>query len=490
MWLVIKSGSSGWWPALRPFAALGFFATLALSSPIQAAEPRIGDPESVHDPALDDPRFPQMREWAQAGVQGGIPRVENILATLQPGDDLVANLAEIYEQTKNIETPGPKGVVLLEPGDYEINDSNSGDRYGVVGTFALLWLPKGIVLRGKDRDTTVIRYKVTVDTHEGKSEPTNARYALGLSEWSGVENLTLINKAVEEIDPTVYMGKYDNFDVAGGKIGGVGSFGADEYQSTVTDKKKPLNGWVQNCKILKSGSHPVMIERVSHVTLRDNIVDIAMNKGDGGAGYYFLFGAWYVLAYNETISNIRHVSVQDCQYCVMHSLLSRVDVNWHSGDAMRFGLLERSRVEPREGHPWGAIAHYVDPVKEGNLLYQVLPAYETGIWALRENYEEEPWIYDVSDGLPPVADTLYPVTGQHLPPPDCDEEPDRCKGAGGGSGGLIPGVSNDGGGGADDVSADGGAEGCGCRMGAQGGSSAAAMLCLLALGLFRRRVAS
>jgi hypothetical protein len=44
-----------------------FLPLLALS------QPQIGDVGQVFDETRFVPRFPEMKEWAKAGVQGGIP---------------------------------------------------------------------------------------------------------------------------------------------------------------------------------------------------------------------------------------------------------------------------------------------------------------------------------------------------------------------------------------------------------------------------------
>jgi hypothetical protein len=101
-----------------------------------AAAPRHGDTGWEPDEARLDPRFPAMREWARAGVRGGIPARDAtpVVARVAPGEDVPAALA--------LAAAGGGGVVLLLAGDHELTTP---------------WhLPSGVILRGESRDRTRI----------------------------------------------------------------------------------------------------------------------------------------------------------------------------------------------------------------------------------------------------------------------------------------------------------------------------------------------
>jgi hypothetical protein len=92
-----------------PFANKMMLVLLACFAAIHvsAQSPRLGDPGWTFDESRFDPRFPAMREWARAGVEGGIPlrRSLPIKKRLQPGDDLQAAINAVATQGG--------GVILL-----------------------------------------------------------------------------------------------------------------------------------------------------------------------------------------------------------------------------------------------------------------------------------------------------------------------------------------------------------------------------------------
>lgn len=64
----------------------------------QAEVIRIGDAASVPDPSRFDPKYPQMAEWAKAGVRGGIPprQASRIVERVSPGQDIQAALDRVW----------------------------------------------------------------------------------------------------------------------------------------------------------------------------------------------------------------------------------------------------------------------------------------------------------------------------------------------------------------------------------------------------------
>jgi hypothetical protein len=103
----------------------------------QTENPQIGDPGWVLDESRLDPRFPEMREWAKAGVVGGIPlrNTLEIKFRLQPGEDLQAAIDQV--------ALSGGGVVLLEPGDHRISKT--------------IKMKSGVVVRGADKEQTVVK---------------------------------------------------------------------------------------------------------------------------------------------------------------------------------------------------------------------------------------------------------------------------------------------------------------------------------------------
>ena len=106
-------GNSSW---LTAYSAINlpFFLSL-LHSNQNSQEAQIGDPGWVFDESRSDPRFPEMKEWAQAGVLGGIPlrNTLTIKTRLTPGQDLQAAIDQV--------ATNQGGVILLEPGEHRID---------------------------------------------------------------------------------------------------------------------------------------------------------------------------------------------------------------------------------------------------------------------------------------------------------------------------------------------------------------------------------
>ena len=59
-------------PSPRPLFLLALVA--AIAAPLHAAEPRVGDAGSTPEPDKFDSNWPDMKEWANAGVRGGMGR--------------------------------------------------------------------------------------------------------------------------------------------------------------------------------------------------------------------------------------------------------------------------------------------------------------------------------------------------------------------------------------------------------------------------------
>jgi hypothetical protein len=231
--------------------------------------PRIGDPGSQFDPTKYDDRFPLSKEWAKAGVEGGIPArtATPIVARLKPGDDLQTSLQK-----------AAKGVVLLKAGVYKIEKTLS--------------LGNGVILRGENPETTILEFGV-----EGAPDLLTA-ISIKKVDRVGLEDLTLRNKRIAALEPNSYLEKYDNFP------------GFPHNDAATIELDKATNAWIQNCRVLFSVSRPLRIFGGSaHVTVRDTTIDVALHKGGGGSGYCEVVGASYVLFYNDTVTNIRHIPV-------------------------------------------------------------------------------------------------------------------------------------------------------------------------------------
>ena len=95
--------------------------------------PRIGDAGSVFDAGKYDGRFPDMKEWAKAGVEGGIPpRSESLVAArVKPGE----SIQEALDRDSS-------GVVLVLNGIHTVKRTIN--------------VPSNVIVRGETRDGTIL----------------------------------------------------------------------------------------------------------------------------------------------------------------------------------------------------------------------------------------------------------------------------------------------------------------------------------------------
>jgi len=353
----------------------------------RASESRVGDPGSVYDPSKYDPRFPQMQEWAKAGVQGGIPNTLPVLTTLRPGDNVQSTLNTLAQQQS-------KGVVVLSAGTYTFNTPFTAD------SKALLDIPSGLVVRGQDKETTILRFSKPADSKIAHSIRMNK------TSYSGLEHVTIINADVQARPESEYMGKYDN-------VGGAYMTGVRLDNAT--------NSWVQNTKILYSNTQPLEIWNSKHITVRDNLVEKSYNKGGKGNGYYYIIASSYVLAFNETVRDIRHFTISGSHHVVVLDLKTQVDINYHNLlNGLDHNLVEGAQVNLHPYHYWGkgskyGFEHYRDPVGEGNLVYKVNRLPDAGVYQIHwhgvDKEDNHPYVEKLNVA-PPSAGTFYPVTGR------------------------------------------------------------------------------
>jgi hypothetical protein len=368
-----------------------------------AGKPRIGDPGSVYDPSLDDPRYPMMKEWAKAGVEGGIPEVTEIAATLGPSDGLAKIQAAIDAAATTIKSgqkPASFKVVLLKNGRYEIDGAMLNP---------ILVVKSGVVLRGESRDGTVLSFTTARDGREYD-------FSIGVKAWAGLESLTVTNRYVEGLDESTYLAKYSNVEVAG----------KGAYLSGVTLQGD--DAWVQGTKISKIGTHPIFLGGRHHCTLRDNVVEKALNKGGGGRGYYYIAASSsYNLVYHEKISDLRHFTyLMGVHHNVVLNVTTSVDLNFHNKPQMPMNLFEGIDSRIPSSHTWGKGASwgfgwYTVDVTEAdhNVAYKMttLPGYpETKPYLILRDYSGGTG-NRFQEIAPPRAGTFYPVSGCREAPP-------------------------------------------------------------------------
>ncbi len=300
----------------------------------QAADD-LGGPTWVPDPTRMDPRYPDMQEWAKAGVRGGIPArsATPVRKRLAPGVDLQAAIDEVAK--------AGGGVIWLAPGDYPIHQT--------------LRLRSRVVLRGADKAQTRLMIKMKAGFFKLTKLPQTVAISADSVQQTGLEDLTIRYAAVdfEPYDKTDFSAEWDK------RV-----FHEDETRDTTTfvhslSIANSTDSWVDNCNFLWAGAHPVGIRNCHHITMRRNFVDRAYVKKDGmHGGYYGCFASTHCLFYQETIRRIRHFALMlpGCKYNVVYRCDFETDVNFHDQDDGH-NLVEQTRVHTPVWHSWNAVAY-------------------------------------------------------------------------------------------------------------------------------------
>ncbi|SNR15571.1 T9SS type A sorting domain-containing protein [Tenacibaculum jejuense] len=296
------------------------------------AQLSLGDSGVRFDNSKNDAKYPFMKEWQKAGVQGGIPKRNTLPIKL-----IVAptNSKGIQEAINSVNTEGELSVVLLKKGSYTIDRS--------------LNIKSNIILRGETKDEVI--FNVTIRAYENSKAS-----ALKFNDVrkSGLEDITF------EYIPTKSTTIYDDRNKAENRFCGSDCFSNDPdgiknmYVSFVEIDKRSKNCWIDNCVFKNSGTNPLKISG-DYITCRNNFIDACFNKGGGGNGYYDIRGN-YGLFVNESVRRIRHFAIQQkAKYNVVTNCNLEVDVNFHNGDE-GYNLIENNKISSLQWRSWGAFA--------------------------------------------------------------------------------------------------------------------------------------
>jgi len=370
----------------------------------QTANPQIGDPGGVLDESRLDPRFPEMREWAKAGVVGGIPlrNTLEIKFRLQPGEDLQAAIDQV--------ALSGGGVVLLEPGDHRISKT--------------IKMKSGVVVRGADKEQTVVKIVMKAPFFKISGGKPATAIEINMAERVGLEDLTFRYAAVdfEPIDKEDFNAPWERSPFH--------EVEARDHQLFVNmivfaDSR---NCWVDNCNLLWAGAHSIGLANCQHMTMRNNFIDRAYVKKDSmHGGYYGVWGTSYSLFYNEKVRRIRHFALMSrgCRYNVVYRCDMEVDINFHDKDDGQ-NLVEKTLVATPVWHSWDAIGIGAqgkhDPPGPRNFLFDNIaiskgvegynrrgPISEPGkIYEVTKEFGK-PIVSELMNEAPPLANTLYVV---------------------------------------------------------------------------------
>ncbi|WP_010522617.1 RICIN domain-containing protein [Aquimarina agarivorans] len=275
---------------------------------------RIGDEGMKFDNSKLDSAYPQMREWMNAGVEGGIPLLSKskIKKTISATNSDGINRA-IDEVSRN-----GGGQLRLRNGNYTINKT--------------IFPKNNVRIVGESRDGVVMT--ITMTGKKGE-----AIYFRGVKKAS-LERLTIKGNQSGTPDPFKLALTKPNYDIKGIVFGS----GAK-------------NCWVDKVTVLNTGGSPVNTWKTDHLTFRDMYVDGVWNKGGGGSGYFALQSG-YALVYNCTIKNLRHFAIQreGAYYNVVYKNNITQDVNFHNADAGN-NLIEQNNITIQAGleRPYHAV---------------------------------------------------------------------------------------------------------------------------------------
>lgn len=359
------------------------------------AQQMVGGDNAYYASEFFDPAYPMMKEWAKAGVEGGIPSADKIKVKKQitPSDDLSKAIFEVYKSGG--------GKILLSKGDYAINKT--------------LDIPSGVILRGESRDD--VRLLVDMHGYHFKTKrPLSAALSLDGVERVGIENVT-IKYVTPDFEPVDKQHVYEPWDKA--------VFHVREMRDTTLFVEmiwinNSRNCWVDNCQILWSGSDAIRINNSEHITCRRNYIDRSYNKCDGGMGYYNIMRSKYILSCYEKVRRIRHYAIHiGSKYCVAIHNDFEVDVNFHSGDE-GYNLIEDNRIIIPTWHSWHCFQlgdpGQHKPAGKWNILYNNITYHKLN----GPEYSKPNMVYQVNDKFgeetaletnlkQPLGNTFYPV---------------------------------------------------------------------------------
>lgn len=295
----------------------------------------VGDVGSTYQ-FQNTPSNPDIAEWASAGVEGGIP------ATVGAGHEIFlplgATSADFAAAIQLLVDQGG-GILNLAAGEYFL-------------TRRLDLFADNIIIRGSADHRTLL-----TSLYTPTSDRSHNRIIEIQGDFVGLENLTIQSKYAKDLlsqYPSLYrvLNDYLPIGVSAAEIEAQLSINAAGATSIYLQAN---NAWVQNCRILFSIANPIWINRGSHITMRNNVIQDALNKGGAGHGYYGISTeSHHVLIYNEKITGIRHFSVQEGAYnnVILDNYLE-VDINFHDNGAHN-NLVEGNIVNLPSHHQWPA----------------------------------------------------------------------------------------------------------------------------------------
>jgi hypothetical protein len=111
--------------------------------------------------------------------------------------------------------------------------------------------------------------------------------------------------------------------------------------------------FIKNITTSMTGSHPIATEFVSNCTISGNTLNGSWNKGAGGNGYLRISKAWNCLIENNSLANLRHLTLQwSASTNVVRGNTTSADINLHGGWE-RLNLIEDNTANIPFEHRYG-----------------------------------------------------------------------------------------------------------------------------------------
>ena len=304
------------------------------------------------DEALIDPAWPDSHEWAQAGVQGGVPWRPTVrdIASGASQDDIQAALDAVAAEGG--------GGVLLAAGHYVV------DRPLRIGD--------NTVLRGSYLDSVKIEIRMRA-TFPGFAkevyQPEPAGIHLRGATGAGLEHITVVfdESLPRPLDLRHLEPPFDD-----------SPRGVDDLFVTSVLLEDCTDCWVEGCRVIDSGSTTIGVVRSRHCTVRYCEICGGHNRG-GGHSYFNLSRSEHCLVAGCVMKDIRHLAIQNaepdrpCRYNVVIGCDLETDINYHNGDSGH-NLIQDCRIRIPSWHWWGPFAVGVkgghQPPGPNNAIYR------------------------------------------------------------------------------------------------------------------------
>jgi hypothetical protein len=334
-----------------------------------------------------------MKEWARAGVEGGIPALKKnkIIKQISPQNNLQSAIDEVAKKGG--------GVLLLTKGEYVIRKT--------------ILLQSNVIVRGTRKEDVLLSVKLH-GYHFSTKKPTQSALCAKKKQKIGIENLTIkyTDAPFEPLDRDSMNAPWTKEVFHEKELRDTSLF----VEMIWLDSSK--NCWVDNCAVLWSGSDPIRITNSSHITCSRNTIDRSYNKNDGGMGYYNLINSIYVLIHHEHIRRIRHFAIQNhSKYNVVVQNYLEVDINFHNGDD-GYNLVENNTIRIPQWHSWHCFSHgdysQHSPPGKWDILFNNDAIHKTGV----AESSERGIVYIMNDStkgpgvirttmVPPRGNTFY-----------------------------------------------------------------------------------